>query len=177
MKRLILLFLLVMAFITINAQSPESIQKTAMKKIDWLTGTWKGTAITIMGPGKSDTISMHEVLAYHLDSTIITVEGKGYHIVNGKILPVIYHHAFAILSCDNSGNYQWKAWRIPGGIYTEYSPAINEKSFDWSMKTPRGTMRYHIELNTKNKWHETGEFSKDGSNWYPFFEMILSKIE
>ena len=159
------------------AQSMESLQKTALAKLEWLTGTWQGTAITQMGPGRSDTISMHEVLCYNLDSTIITVEGKGYHVVNGKALPDIYHHAFAVLSYDNSGHYQWKAWRIPGGIYTEYSPEIGEKNFNWSMKTPRGTMRYHIELTDNRQWHETGEFSPDGTNWYPFFEMMLSQKE
>ena len=167
--------LLIASFNNLTAQPPEVLQKSAMAKLEWLTGTWQGTAITLMGPGRSDTISMREVLTYNLDSTIITVEGKGFHVVNGKVLSGIYHQAFAVLSYDNSGQFQWKAWRMPGGIYTEYSPEIGEKNFDWSMKTPRGTMRYHIELTPQHQWHETGEFSPDGTSWFPFFDMILSR--
>lgn len=177
MKTYAMLLSLFMISFNVFSQSPESLQKTAMAKLEWMTGNWKGTAVTRTGPGKSDTIAMHEVLTYNLDSTIMTVEGKGYHIMNGKTLPGLYHHAFAVLSFDNNSKYQWKAWRVPGGIYTEYAPEIEGHTFSWRLKTGQGTLRFHVQFEDNGQWHEMGEFSADGNNWYPFFDMILSHVK
>ena len=158
------------------AQTPEAIQKKNMNPLSWMTGEWEGVAVAQMGPGRQDTIQMYESLKFNLDSTIIQVEGIGYHIVNEIKQSGIYHHAIAVLSYDAAKmKYDWKAWRIPGGIYTEYSPEVNNNSFNWSMETPRGKMRYHIEFTVPDHWHETGEFSPAGNNWSPFFDMKLQK--
>jgi hypothetical protein len=175
MKFLKILILFMMPF-ALAAQTPESLQKEALGKIGWWVGEWNGIAVAQMGPGKTDSISMHESIRMNLENSIIQVEGIGHSIKGGDIQPEIGHHAFAILSYDEkTQKYRWIAWRIPGGIFTEYNPEISDKKFSWSLETAQGRMRYSMVFNDKNEWHEKGEFSRDGQNWFEFFDMILTK--
>lgn len=171
----LLLFLFTLS--VARAQSPDSLQHLAMQKLDWWTGEWKGTAIIQTGPGKSDTTDMMESVKYNLGGTIIQIEGVGHPLVSHIKQEAASHHAFAVLSYDlKSNRYKWQAWRIPGGIYTEYSPEVGNQSFSWSMETQQGKMRYKVILDDKGQWHETGEFSRDGDRWFPFFSMTLTRV-
>lgn len=157
------------------SQSPEELQKQAMKKMEWLVGEWSGTAWTQMGPQNRDTVEMHESISMELNGTILKIKGTGYQLKeNGD--KEVAHDAFAVVSYDAPNKkYRWQSWRVPGGYFTEYEPEVAENAFSWTMETPRGKMKYKLQRNEKGEWHETGHFSQDGENWFPFFEMLLNK--
>lgn len=172
------IFILFLSFVFAGfSQSPELAQKEAMKKMEWMVGEWTGTAWTQMGPQNRDTVIMHESISPELNGTILKIKGTGYQITeNGE--KEIAHDAFAVISYDAANQkYRWQSWRIPGGYFIEHEPEITDDTFSWIMETPRGKMKYKLQLNDKGQWHETGHFSQDGENWFPFFEMILDKKE
>ncbi len=175
MKTISLLFLLIFLASIGYSQSPEIIQQNAMKKMEWLVGEWKGTAWTQMGPQNRDTVEMHESIVLELNGTILKIKGTGYHF-NKEGNKEVAHDAFAVVSYDVANQkYRWQSWRVPGGYFTEHEPEVGENSFSWIMETPQGKMKYKLQLNNKGQWHETGHFSRDGENWFPFFEMVLNK--
>lgn len=91
---------------------------------------------------------------------------------NGEVA----HHARAIISYNvQSDKYQWHSWRTPGGLFSEYEPQRTEEGFKWAMETPRGKMKYTISHTLNDGWHEIGEFTSDGNNWFKFFEMNLTR--
>ena len=169
----IVILLLIIPFVTV-AQSSDSLQKKAMEKLNWIVGSWEGITITQMGPGQSDTIIMNENIKYSLDSTVIVIEGKGFmRNVNGK-KGKLAHDAMAIISYNNyTQKYRWNSWRVPGAYYQEFEPIIRENGLSWGMQTPQGYMRYNLILDENGEWEETGEFSKDNENWFPFLSMHL----
>ncbi len=153
------------------SQSPDELQKNAMKEFSWLEGVWQGIGWSQMGAQNRDTFFMTETIVFNLDQTILEVEGIGKDH-NG----VLAHHARAILSYNTqSQKYQWHAWRIPGGIFTEYEPVLSENGFIWAMETPRGKIKYSVTHTDEDGWFEIGEFSGDGANWFKFFEMDLKR--
>ena len=153
------------------AQSPEEVQKEAMKEFSWIVGEWEGIAWSQMGPNQRDTFLMHEIISYDLDQTIVDIEGIGKD-PSGEVV----HHARAVLSFNaQSGKYQWHSWRIPGGLYNEHEPNLTSDGFIWEMENPRGKMRYTTTHTEDDGWFEIGEFSPDGSNWFKFFEMNLTR--
>lgn len=46
---------------------------------------------------------------------------------------------------------------------------------EWGYEDPRGTTRYRIHI-SDGRWEETGEFSPDGTSWYPFLGMTLFRL-
>jgi hypothetical protein len=176
MKGRIFLSLLFATTVSLFAQTPDSVQRSALEKLNWWVGQWKGEAWNSTGSGGRDTTVMLETIKKDLDGTIIIVEGTGRRKLPGMEQGDIVHNALAVLSYDHVKKmYRWQAWRTPGGIYTESWPVVTENSFEWSMETPRGKMRYSIKLNGNGQWEELGEFSSDGQNWRPFFGMLLDR--
>jgi hypothetical protein len=175
-KTRIVLFLLAVSTCSLFAQSPDSLQREAIKKLDWWVGEWKGEAWSSMGPGRRDTTLMVENIKKDLEGTILLIEGVGHRKVGESEEGEIVHHALAVLSFDaRKGTYRWQAWRTPGGIYTDTEPTVAERQLQWGMETPRGRMRYTLTVNEQGQWEETGEFSADGKTWYPFFGMSLTR--
>lgn len=173
MKKLFTLSMILLITLNVYPQSPEQVQIEAMKKLNWLTGEWKGIAYTQMGPAKHDTVYMFETLESDLNGTIIQVRGTGY--MDDKHQDVA-HDAVAVIYFDPvTKKYKYHAWRVPGGFYVEYEPEITDNSLAWKMDTPQGKMRYKLIVDDQKKWHEVGEFSRDGQNWMKFFEMFLEK--
>jgi hypothetical protein len=172
----IVFFLLAVSTSSVFAQSPDSLQREAMKKLDWWVGEWKGEAWSSMGPGRGDTTLMVESVKKDLEGTILLIEGVGHRKLAQSEEGEIVHHALAILSFDaRKGTYRWQAWRTPGGIYTDTEPTVADRQLQWGMETPRGQMRYSLRLSDKEEWEETGEFSADGKTWHPFFGMSLTR--
>jgi hypothetical protein len=53
-------------------------------------------------------------------------------------------------------------------------PSSGRAAFVWSMDHPQaGHIRYAIRVKA-GRWSETGESSRDGVSWTPFFEMTLT---
>ncbi len=171
-----MLILLVFVFRSGYTQSTEAIQSEAMKKMYWWIGEWNGTAISRMGQGRTDTVSMHESIKSNLGGTILVIEGIGHRVRNNMATDEIVHHAFGVLSYDEkAGKFRWQAWRIPYGVYTEYAPEVSENEFRWGMDVPHGKMRYVGKLESNGEWHEVGEYSSDEQSWFGVFEMRLTR--
>ncbi|MFH1680383.1 MAG: hypothetical protein ABIH26_07035 [Candidatus Eisenbacteria bacterium] len=178
MKALTLLFLVFVFILPSAAQSPESPQVEAMKRLDWCVGTWKGEARTQMSPREVLSIGMTETIEKRLDGTILVVEGVGRKILSSGEEGDIVHQTFGVLSHDaEAGRYVWRTWSMPGGLYNEQEPAVSDSGFSWSMEVSRGRVRHTVTLDENGDWNEAGEFSRDGEEWKGFFEMVLRRAD
>lgn len=178
MKVMIAIFFIVSSTVGLFAQSPETLQRAALQKLNWWVGEWRGEAWTSMGPARRDTTMMIETIKKNLDGMIVIIEGLGRRKLPQMQEGEVVHHAFAVVSFnEKKGTYRWQSWRIPGGIFNEVEPTISDRGFQWSMETPRGKMKYTAKLNEKEQWEEIGEFSTDGQTWRPFFGMLLNRVK
>lgn len=170
MKTKILILLISMMFAKYSyGQSFEtdSISKSEVSKLHFITGKWKGKG-WMMGPnGKKAEFDQMENIQFKLDSTAILIEGLGKN--NG----IVIHNAMAVVTYNKTDkNYTFQSY-LQNGRKGEFKAELIDKKFHWY---PNVNMRYIISLNEKDQWYEIGEI-KRGENWFQFFEMTLDRTE
>ena len=167
------LFLFVSASL-LHAQSPASIQRDQMSKLDWIKGDWRGTGWMQRGPGGKKDFHQIETVQSRLDGLVMIVEGVGRSVADGS--PV--HHALMFVNYDtDEKRFRWRAFTVEGG-QIDAEGEVGTNRLRWGFKVPdRGRIRYTVELTPKGDWFEIGEFSPDGNTWSRFLEMTLVKQE
>lgn len=152
------------------AYGQTSVSSTdAMKKFESWTGHWTGSGTTSMR-GSKQSSSVDERIEWKVDGHALLINGLGKD-ESGKIV----HEALGVLSYDAAeARYRLRTWTRDGRTADAWFNVIADNNFQWGFDTPQGKIRYTITL-TSNTWKETGEFSADNTQWYPFFEMNLTK--
>lgn len=162
----------------IGQQPDKQVQIEHMKKVLFLEGNWEGKG-WYRGPDrKMNYFDQTEAVRSNLGGLILQIEGKGTmpDSISGE--PVLFHHAFAVVSYDEKLE-KFKMRSFKDGNFLETDAEIGEDgSFIWGFALPGNEvkLRYTISLNEKGEWFETGEFSYKGGNWIQNFEMTLSKV-
>lgn len=147
--------------------TPSPTRIDAMKKVEFMLGTWNGEGWMQMGPQKHVFVS-NETVTREVDGLALVV--KGLHTSEGRVV----HNALGVLSANDDGTYAFHTW-LANGRSGIYKGEWKDGAFVWGMDTPMGKMRYTIRLDAQGRWHETGEMSRDGQAATQFFEMTLAK--
>ncbi|WP_444995343.1 hypothetical protein [Aliikangiella sp. IMCC44359] len=172
MKSLIIAVLATLLSANAYSQPKESLKLTEMKKVAFLQGNWKGEGWVLMRDGKKSYFTQTENIAFELDGLILRIEGIGTSKESGKKI----HHAFAVVHYnDKLKHFKMHSYKY-GGFLNADAKVDAGGNFIWGFKIKEGELRYTIRLDEKGRWHEIGEFSKDGVSWHQNFEMILEKI-
>lgn len=181
MTNKIKLLLTALCVVTINvlfAQGPpdySAVCKAEMKKLAYLEGAWKGEATFSRGPGTEMTINQEEKIEFKLDRTLLSIEGIGRDPYGS-----VAFHALGLVNFDApTKKFKFKSYMKDGRSTDAYFTIAGENKFEWGFDIPGGgKSRYSIILDpVKKTWHETGEYSQDGSTWMKFIEMNLRKVE
>ena len=162
-----------------RGQSPTpDAQRSAMKKLNFLVGEWKGKGWMEFVPGQRRTFKGTEIVQTKLDGLLLTIEGLHRGQLGGKGEEVVVHGAFALVSYDDKAKrYRFQAFTSRGN-YEDAEAKVSEGQLVWGMKVPQfGDVRYTIKLDEKGRWFEVGEVSQDGKEWRKFFEMTLERVE
>jgi hypothetical protein len=154
-----------------NVQPPAELA-AAMKKLQFLEGQWKGTAWMQMGPQKKEALQT-ETVQWHANGTVLTIDGLGVDAADPKVK---VHQAYATISYDLAGQrYRMQAFKGDGQLVEADFKVLDDGSIQWGFQHPKaGHIRYHIRLED-GKWVETGESSRDGQTWTPFFSTKLTR--
>lgn len=162
---------------SLSAQNSPQPSMDAMKKLDFLVGEWKGEGWIAFGAAQRRTFTQSETIQPKLGGLLLQIEGLGKSKDPGKEGTII-HNAFAIVSYDDKAKQiRWHAYTADGRyVDTELKP-LQEKTVQWSIPTPGQNIRFTMNLNEKDQWLETGEFSPDGNKWMKFFEMKLQRVK
>ena len=144
-----------------------------MKNLDWLAGEWTGTATVRMGPGEPQTVTQVEKVTPRAGGKVLFIEGLG-RDKDGKVV----HDAIALISWDE----EKKTYRFIGHVAQQASVDTTldmtaPNTFVWGNTTPQGRVRFTIRQTEKGDWNEVGEFSPDGTKWFKFMEMNLTKTK
>jgi hypothetical protein len=169
-----LLALLATAALAQDMMTPPPAQLAEMKKLNFLVGEWKGGGSIQMGPEKRE-FEGAETVQSKLAGIVLTIEGL-HHVKGQPGTPV--HNALAVVSWDTRAKgYQFRAYTANGQALTA-DARLRDGGLEWGFDVPGGSgmkIRYFIRLDEKGQWLETGEMSRDGSEWRQFFEMRLTR--
>ena len=177
MKKIVTLFVTVaVASIYLQAQDPGKISREQLKPFSFIVGNWKGTATIQQQGGPPTKVNQEEMISWQLDSMLINIEGIGRDPLTNKKT----FHAYAIVFYNPiTQQVGMKSFTMEGRQTDAYFKAIDENQFEWGfdIANNRGKIKYTILLSEKdNTWNEKGEFSPDGTQWYPFMSMNLTKL-
>ena len=176
MKKQILTLVATVLLITMSSfgqqnMKPDSLTLNAMDKLSFLVGDWTGEGWIQMGREKHH-FTQSETVSQKVNNTVIVIDGKGIDSETKQIT----HEAFAVISFNKAQKeYLMRAFRADGNFIDAEAKVDENGSFIWGFTHPQaGQMRYTILLKD-GKWVEIGEMSRDGNNWFQFFEMTLTK--
>ncbi|MTI39056.1 hypothetical protein [Fulvivirga lutimaris] len=163
LSHLITLFMFLGFTLNISAQSSD------LEHLKPLVGNWSGSGWTRMPDGKIEKFNQTEKIELRLKDNILVINGIGRSAETGEVS----FEAIGIVYKEPSGAYKMNAHTQEGG-HTIANFTIEPNKFSWWFDVPSGTIKYDAEF-TDNTWVEKGNFSPDGQQWYPFFEMTLKK--
>ena len=145
-----------------------------MNVLSFMAGKWKGDATVTQQGGVTIQVAQEENIEYKLDSLILQFEGTGRRKDD---LTKISFHALAYINYNASKkNYEMKSFLMDGKQTDAFFKVVEKNKYDWGFDVPGGKILYHITIDpVAKKWNEKGSFSPDGNQWYPFFEMNLTK--
>lgn len=175
MKKTILLIIAVLTSFAAVAQPAKEI-KTAMKKLAFFAGNWKGQADVSRGPAERITVSQEEMISFKLDSTILTIEGIGRN-PDPKAKGAIVFNAVGTISYDPyKKEYRMRSHTLEGYYADAYFKITEANKYEWGFDLPQGKIMYEITIDPAKKvWKEEGFYSPDGSQWFPTMNMELVK--
>ena len=162
--------LFIAATISAAPASPDvGTHKTAMQKLSFLVGNWRGDA-TLMGhEGKETKIIQTEQVEYRLDGSIMIIEGTGRNEA-GRVL----FNAFAVISYDApTEKYRIRAWS--GGNFIETEFKVGDKIFEWGFNQGPAAVVHRMSLDAKGKWSETSEIKLPDGKSFTSLRMLLSR--
>ena len=136
-----------------------------------LETSWEGEGYQMTEQGERFEFTHSEVVTPKLDGKLITFNGTAVNKKTGEV----GFKAFGVMYTDTeTGKAKMHAW-TDQGQYTHADVTFTEDGFYWEFTVPGGgTVRYTTTL-TKTSWSETGRYSPNGEQWYPFMEMNLAK--
>jgi hypothetical protein len=176
MKSIAQIILLIALSTSLQAQVQDQakLNREQLKPLSYMIGSWKGSA-TIQQGGVSIKVNQEEKISWQLDSLLINIEGIGRDPITTKK----NFHAYAIIFYNPATQQVgMKSFTMEGRQTDAYFKVITENQFEWGFDLPnnRGKIKYQIALSAKDKtWNEKGEFSQDGTQWFPFMSMSLVK--
>jgi hypothetical protein len=174
MKKLKIVLIILLANSQLYAQDLATNRET-LKKLNYMAGYWKGEATIQQRGGPPKKAIQEERIEWRLDSLVLTIEGMGKDPVTQKVA----FHAFAIINYNQlTKKLEMKSFTMEGRQTDAYFTIVSENEFVWGFDVPAGKIKYTINLSPQNKtWNERGEYSADGIQWYPTFQMSLTKTE
>jgi hypothetical protein len=152
-------------------------QREAMKKLEFLSGEWKGQSWIEFVPGQRSASAGTETVETRLDGLLLTLEGIHRRKIGDRETDEIVHSAFTVVSYDDKAKrYRFQAYTGRGN-YTEAEAKVGDGQLQWTFRIPQlGEVRYTISVD-KGRWSEIGEMSPDGQQWRKFFEMNLERVK
>ncbi len=127
-------------------------QREAMKKLEFLVGTWTGEATVTTGPRGPIHVLQTENVEMKLDGLVLLIEGTARDPVTKDVV----FRALATISYAPAARvYRFRAFNDGRVLDTEMK--VNDKGFEWGYKSGPAVIGYVMRLNEKGEWVETGE--------------------
>jgi len=143
-------------------------QQEAMKKLDWMHGRWRGTAVS-QSPQGEHRVTQTERIGSFLDGTLKVIEGKGYNDDG-----TVGFHAFGTVSYDPASRSYWLASSAQGRS-GKFPLTLTATGYSWEIPAGPATIRYTATL-SGTTWTEVGDYIAAGQPPRRFFTMTLTRL-
>ena len=164
---------------SLNAQVENQVDSKVLNSIEdvsFMKGTWKGEGWIFKNREKKEFIQT-ETIAPKVDNSILVIDGIGFAKDSISVTTQVIHNAFGVISFNKEKNMMTMlSYSSTGGKMENEIKLLGDKKLQWSFKDERGgTIRFILDFSEEGIWSENGDYSFDGSQWFPFFHMTLYK--
>jgi len=149
-------------------QAPPNLtmQREAMKKLEFLVGKWEGEGTVMRGTGPMK-LRQSEDVQFKLDGLLLLVEGTGRN-EQGQVV----FRALATATYDDQARvYRWRAHSE--GRYLETELRVTPGGFAWGYEGGPVQVANKMELTAKGEWHEITEIINGNSPPRKTLDMTL----
>jgi hypothetical protein len=169
MPSTLLLSVIALAAASYTQQPNATVQRDAMKKLEFLGGHWVGDATVSRGPGEPMKLQQSEEVQYKLDGLVMLVEGTG-RDADGKVV----FQALATISYDDAASaYHIRAYN--DGRYLDTELTVTPNGFAWGFANGPLKVSNTMQLNEKGEWTEVTETTYGSTPPRKSVEMRLRK--
>ena len=145
------------------------VHKTALEKLKFLEGKWKGEATIITAQGETMKIVQTEDVQYKLQGTVMLIEGTG-RDEQGKIV----FNALAVVSFEPATKiYRIRAWNNGNSVETELK--VGKESFEWGFDMGPVRVVHKMNVDQKGRWSELSEAKTPDGKTVHSIRMLLSR--
>jgi len=155
------------------AQFPNlEAQRAAMKRFNFLVGTWTGEARLLRGPGEWVELNQSEVVQYKLDGLILVIEGVGRRKSDGQAVL----QALGIVSFDDeSGKYHMRAFNDGRFLETELK-LLGDGAMSWGFTLGQISTRSVLRINESGDWTELAEMTIGSEAPKKLLELTVRRV-
>lgn len=147
-------------------------QRSAMKKLSFLTGKWSGEARVFRGPGEPVELIQTEEAQYKLDGLLLMIEGVGRTKTDGKLAL----QALGMISYDDeSGVYRMRAYNDGRWLETEVKLVEAGKVITWSFSLGEIRTSSVLRFNENGEWTELAELMIGSQPPRKFMELVVRR--
>lgn len=143
-----------------------------MSKLQFLVGSWSGTARLWRSPTASIDMAQREEAKYKLDGLLMTVEGIGKNKADGTLVL----QAFGLISYDDAaGVYRMRAFN--DGRWLETDVKLNEsaKELSWGFDFGRFKTSSTLRINADGDWTEVHNATVGADPPRQFMELDVKR--
>ena len=147
------------------------LQRLAMKKLNFLIGSWSGDARIFRSSGEPVELAQTEEAQYKLDGLVLVIEGIGRNKSDGKTTL----QALGIISYDDEGRtYRMRAYNDGRYMETEVKLTNEGKGITWGFALGDIKTSSKLRIDEKGNWTELTEISVASQPPRKFMELSVS---
>ena len=147
-------------------------QRAAMKKLDFLTGSWAGQARILRGPDEFADLIQTEEAEYRLDGLVLVIEGVGLAKAGGKVAL----QALGLVSYDDaSQTYTMRAFNDGRFLETEVKLLEDGIGIAWGFKLGEIETNSVLRINGQGEWTELTKIAFGSQPPKKFFELTVRR--
>ena len=145
-------------------------QRSAMEKLSFLDGVWRGTAWTILPGGKRHDIVQTERIGTFLGGAVRVIEGRGYE-PDGSV----GFNALGIISYDpRTRDYSFRSYAM--GMKGDFPFKVLPDGYVWQTPAGPGTIIRYTATVGGGKFREIGERIGPDGKPVQILEMNLVRV-
>lgn len=131
-------------------------QRAAMRRLEFLVGSWSGEAHVQRGAGQPVSLKQTEDVEYKLDGLLLVIEGTGRAQTDQQ--PSL--QALGIISYDDASDaYRIRAWNDGRFLESDVQLLEDGKSLRWGFGVGEIRSSSLLQIDNDGRWTETAELT------------------
>jgi hypothetical protein len=146
-------------------------QRAAMKKLNFLVGTWVGEAHVLRAPGQTVQLVQSEDARYKLDGLILVIEGIGKTSAGALVL-----QALGVISYEDESNaYRMRAFNDGRFLETEVKLLDEGEGMSWGFAMGEVRTKSVLRINERGEWTEIHEINIGSQSTKKLMEVVVRR--